>query len=308
MPLCLMVFTAALLLSPVCVDEASEASGGVPAPESATPTASIREAAPLSAQRVWLGPDGAPLPFQTDEKILKFLKTAKICSTDPIPIGVADPRRVLLEKDGVQAHATFKEDVDYRQERVRLSDGSYIIELRDYYTYEYAAYEMSHLLGLDNVPPTVIRRVDRNVGSLQIWVEASMTELERREQGLRVPDLVSWIRQVLSMYLFDNLIGNLDRNLGDVVIDSAWKLWTIDHSSSFAVRFEPRNMEDIVVCERGVWERLQALDENQIDERLGDALTGRQISAMLDRRDILVAHIQALIDQRTEDAVIYDRQ
>ena len=45
----------------------------------------------------------------------------------------------------------------------------------------------------------------------------------------------------------------------------------------------------------------------QIRERMGNALTGPEISAMLERRDTIVAHIQKLIEQRP-GSVLYDRQ
>ena len=118
------------------------------------------------------------------------------------------------------------------------------------------------------------------------------------------------MQQVQTMYLFDDLIGNIDRNQGDIVIDSDWKLWMIDHSRSFGIRFEPRhlNEREVFLCERGFWENLQALDEDQIRQRVGDTLTRQEIEAMLERRDLIVGHIQALIAKRTEDAVLYDRQ
>lgn len=256
---------------------------------------------------VWLDAHGNPLPFRAEEEIIAFLESAKVSSTEDIPVGVTAPRKALLEMDGVEAHATFK-DIDVTAKRVRLSDGTYVMELRDYYVYEYAAYELALLLGLDNVPPTVLRKVGRTEGSLQMWVENAMTETERREQGTRAPDTVGWMRQVQTMYLFDDLIGNIDRNMGDIVIDPDWKLWMIDHSRSFGVRFEPRHIEEVFFCERGFWEKLQVLDEAQIRERLGTSLTGPEIDAMLERRDQIVAHIQALIEQRTEEVVLYDRQ
>ena len=44
--------------------------------------------------------------------------------------------------------------------------------------------EISLLLGLDNVPPMVIRKHGREDGSLQMWVEESMTEGERMDRRL----------------------------------------------------------------------------------------------------------------------------
>lgn len=52
-----------------------------------------------------------------------------------------------------------------------MSDGSYFMRLRDYYMFERAAYVLARMLGLDNVPPTVIRRFGRNRASLQMWGE-----------------------------------------------------------------------------------------------------------------------------------------
>ena len=293
MKLCLILLTVATLLSPALATEVTE--DGV-APE-----------APQAPQRVWLGADGKELPFHTDEEILEFLKTAELADTENIPVGVTMPKKALLEKDGIQVHATFK-DIDDTAQRVRLSDGTRVRELRDFYMFEYAAYELSLLLGLDNVPPTVIRKPGRNEVSLQMWIENGMTEGERREEGVRSPDAVGWMRQVQAMYLFDDLIGNVDRNMGDIVIDSDWKLWMIDHSRSFQVGFEPKHLAEVFFVERGFWEKLQALDKAQIQEQMGHTLAGREIDGMLERRDQIVAHIQALIDVRTEEVVLYDRQ
>ena len=141
-----------------------------------------------------------------------------------------------------------------------------------------------------------------------MWIEDSMTDGERRAQGVQPPDTLRWRRQVQTMYLFDNLIGNVDRNQGDIVIDSNWKLWMVDHSRGFQFRFELRYMDRVGYCERGFWEKLQALDEAELKDRLDRVLTGPEIKSMLERRDTLVAHIQNLIDTRPVGAVLYDFQ
>ena len=307
MNLCIFVVTAATLLSPVFGHEAPEGSVGVPLGSTGASEPGVAAGTSQAEHRVWLGADGKELPFKTDEEILEFLKTAELLDTENIPVGVTAPKRALLEQDGIQAHATFK-DIDDTAKRVRLSDGTRVMELRDFYMFEYAAYELSLLLGLDNVPPTVIRKPGRSEGSLQMWIENAMTESERLEKGLQSPDIIGWRRQVQVMYLFDDLIGNVDRNAGDIVIDSDWKLWMIDHSRSFQYRFEPKRFAEVIYVERGFWERLQALSEGQIRERMGNALTGPEIEGTLERRDIIVAHIQKLIAERTEDVVLYDRQ
>ena len=116
-------------------------------------------------QRRFLGLDGDYLPFDTDDAILDFLSTAEIVFRERIPVGITRPDEVVLEKDGIRARAAYK-DIDERYQRARMNDGSFFMNLRDYFMFERAAYELALMLGLDNVPPTVIRRFDGNRASL----------------------------------------------------------------------------------------------------------------------------------------------
>ncbi len=257
-----------------------------------------------SVRRVWLGPDGEPLPFQGDDEILEFLRSAKIVSTERIPEGVTRPRQALLEFDGLQVNATLK-DIDETYQRQRLTDGTFVMELRDYYVFEQVAYQLALVLGIDSVPPTVLRRYQRNESSLQLWVYGAMTENDRYERGVRPPERLTWMRQVQTMHVFDDLIGNVDRNRGDILIDADWKLWMIDHSRAFQTGPELRFIDRVIYCRRDLWEGLRALDEATIREHTGTQLTKYQISSLLQRRDAVVAHLQELIDTRGENAVLY---
>ncbi len=140
---------------------------------------------PGGPNRVWLGPGGKPLPYRTEDEVLDFMRTARVVQSDEIEEGVSEPRKVLLEKDGIRLHAIFR-DVNYdgRGRTTILADGSKVIGFRDSYLFEVAAYELSRLLGLDNVPPTVLRTIGGDHGSLQLWIEGSMsdsTRLKRRK-------------------------------------------------------------------------------------------------------------------------------
>lgn len=294
MRLRLVVFTTAWLLS-----------SGFVVPE-LTGTTTNPSAQP--EQRRFLGLDGDYLPFDTDDAILDFLSTAEIVSRERIPVGVTRPDEVVLEKDGIRARAAYK-DIDERYQRARMNDGSFFMNLRDYYMFERAAYELAQMLGLDNVPPTVIRRFGRDRASLQLWIENSITELDRANEGLRPPSALQWTRQVQTMYLFDDLVGNVDRNAGDIVIDrDSWKLWMIDHSRAFQVDSRLRKAAELLFCRRDVWEKLQALDKEEVAGQLGEYLTAFELNSLFERRDALVEHIQALIDERTEGAVLYSVQ
>ena len=81
----------------------------------------------------------------------------------------------------------------------------------------------------------------------------------------------------------------------------------IDHTRAFQVRLDPMNIEKIMWCERGLWQKLQSLDVAQLTSRVDEFVTDFEIREVLRRRDLLVAHIQRLIDERGEGAVIFER-
>jgi hypothetical protein len=108
------------------------------------------------------------------------------------------------------------------------------------------------------------------------------------------------------MYVFDNLIYNLDRNLGNVLFMPDWKMVLIDHTRAFTLDRNLPKAEKIHFCERKVFEKLQMLDQQQLDTELGPFLTPGQIKALLQRRDRLVEHVNRLINKRGEDRVLFD--
>ena len=256
--------------------------------------------------RVFLGPDGQPLPFKSDEEILRFLQEAEVVSLKRIPVGVTDPQEALLEKDGVRARAAYR-DFDETYERVQLTDGDFFMNLRDSYLHEAAAYQMARLLGLDSVPPAVARRHSGKMVTLQLWIENALVESERRAEGLQPEGAREFRLQVQTMYLFDELIANVDRNQGNLLFDrDTWKLWMIDHTRGFQRTRDLRGVDKITWCRADLWERLRALQRAEVDRAL-DRLVGRyEIDALFERRDKLVAHIQGLIDKYGEGAVLFD--
>lgn len=267
----------------------------------------VQEQAPAATapkqKRPWLDVDGKPLPFQSDEEIKQFLAAAKVVKMEGIERGVNRPRKALLEKDGVRAHAAFR-DVAIFNQKIELADGVRF-NFRDDAIFECAAYELGRMLGMENIPPTVGRKIQGTKGTLQIWLENTMVEIERIKEKRMPPDPLRWNRHTQNMRVFDALIYNEDRNQGNILIDEDWNMWLIDHTRAFRTHSRLQNPEPIKMCERKLWEGLQALDEGEVKARLKEYLRPFEINGLLKRRVALIEHIKKLIAERGEGAVLF---
>jgi hypothetical protein len=130
--------------------------------------------------------DGEPLPFADQDDIVEFLRTAQVLEREEVQAGVNRPTKMLLERDGLRTHAVFR-TVDNQRETWELPNRERLVNFRDSFRYEPAAYRLSRLLGLDAVPPAVDRRIDGKLGSIQLWVHGAITEKVRGEQQLQPP-------------------------------------------------------------------------------------------------------------------------
>jgi hypothetical protein len=266
--------------------------------------AGATEDLPAASLRTWIGPNGKPLPLTTDQEILNFLETAEVVWMKPIPTGVTKPRKVLLEKEGTRMHAIFR-DVDVFKRSWRSSKGLRV-RFRDSCFFEVAAYKLGLLLGLDNIPPVVVREVKGEKGTMQAWVENAMTEKDRIEKDLIPPHGLRWAREMQVLQLFDNLIYNDDRNQGNILIDQDWRLWMIDATRAFRPYPDLRDPEEVMLCERNMWNRLVLLEDEHIKEAVKDYLDTFELSALLKRRRKLIQHLEELIAQKGEVRVLYE--
>ena len=268
---------------------------------------SLSVAQTYDSQR-WVDPDGKPLPFSSYEEVEEFLRTAEIVSRKRVGEGINNPLRVLLAENGIRMTALFR-DVHVESPQMKMNDGSTEFFFRDDAIFECAAYELAKLLELDTVPPAVERRIRGTRGTLQAWVENSRTYKELKEENIPPPsgglDRWRWMMRWQQIQLFDNLIYNEDRNLGNVLIASDWKLWMIDHTRAFRRWKELPSPELILYVNRTLWEKLQRLDEAVVQERLKPFLHPYEISGLLERRRQLVGHIQNLIAEKGEGAVLF---
>lgn len=251
------------------------------------------------------GPDSKSLPFKTFQSIEDYLSDARVIDSKSLNEGVTGAQKVLLEKAGIQIHGVFR-DIDQNKQRAEMEDGTFIVNFRDDAIFECAAYEISKLLGLRIIPPTVQRKIGRNRGSLQFWIEDCVMEKERIEKQGQPPVPREWLLQNHTMYLFDSLIDNFDRHAGNILVTPDWKMILIDHTRSFTLERKLRQPEKILFVEKDVLVRLKELDKDILNKRLGDYIGPPLIEALLIRRDLLLERFDQLIEERGESVVITD--
>ena len=156
------------------------------------------------------------------------------------------------------------------------------------YKTEIAAYELDKLLKMDMVPPTVERQLEGNTGAAQLWVENVVDAMDPAvPEG---PKRAYWDSQLTRMVMFDNLIGNRERNRRNMLRDREWNLILIDHSRAFGTGTE------LLHARRGIddrfWASIEGLTRAQLDAALGASLDANQIGAILGRRERMRADIK----------------
>jgi hypothetical protein len=232
-----------------------------------------------------------------------FLRKAVVSDIRAIPRGVTKPRRVTLTLNGITRDAAWRVINDSKS-GVTTVGREREVDFEDTWRTDCAAYELDKLLGLGMVPATVERVISGERGSLTIWVENAVTEQERRERNLLPPEPEPWSRQVFKMRMFDNLIHNIDRNLGNSLITADWQLRLIDHSRSFRKATTLREPDQLARFSRSLLDAMARLQKDELRKQLGPYISVFQIDALLERRDKLLALAKRIATERG-DVVFY---
>jgi hypothetical protein len=245
------------------------------------PDAFAQDAAVESA-RTWHG---------HHEQIEQFIRDADVLDMEEIGVGVTNPSRADLAPGGPIDRIAFKP----------LRPGNYNGHFESY-TSEIAAYELDKLLGLGMTPPTVEKRIAHEVGAAVMWVSPARSF---KDFGGPAPpptrEIARWNIQLIRAKMFHNLIYNKDPNLGNWLVDPAWNLILIDNSRAFT---SGDNMvHELNRVDRDLWERFLALDEDLLENTLGDWLRGGAIRSILKRRDEMAKIVQELVDEHGESHV-----
>lgn len=244
----------------------------------------------------------------TPEQKEEFLLNAKVSSSKEIGVGINNTRRATLS-DGTLTHDAHVQTVDISKLSFKTLNG---VELnfRDSYKYNIAAYRLDRLLGLDMVPVSVERKLGGDTGSVTWWVDdVMMMEMERYKKKVKVPPQrnAAWNDQMYQVRVFNQLVFNNDPNLGNLLITNDWKIRLIDYSRAFRTQQSLRNPENLVRCDRRIYDALHELNADVLNRELGDYLTKTEVRGILARRDKILKIFDAKIAAEGEASVICDK-
>ena len=258
---------------------------------------------------------GVPLPAAqeparsqvtfTPAQMEEFLLRGKIVRTRAAGSGVTNTLRVTLS-DGAVTHDAQIQTIDESKPIFRPAGSPPEFNFTDSYRFNIAGYRLAVLLGLDNVPMSVQRLHNSRQAAFTWWLDdVMMDEKARVSKNALGPDRERTAMQVHIMRVFDELIQNRDRNMGNLLWTSDWKMWMIDHTRAFRTGDELLKPLALERVERTLFENMRRLTEEQLKNVMGKSMADFEIEALLKRRDRIVKLFEARIAERGEARVVY---
>lgn len=230
-----------------------------------------------------------------------FLATARVIDSKVVSEGITGIRRLTLTNGTVTHDAAFQ-TIDESKASFEAGNASEL-NFRDCWKYSVAAYRLAKLLDIDTIPATVERRHAGSTGALTWWVDDVLMDQKRMmKKKIRPPDIAAWNRSMQTVRVFDQLIYNVDRNAGNLLITRDWTLWMIDHTRAFRLQHDLRNPKMLSTCGRGMLQRMKALTASELERRLTPYLNRAEIEGLIARRDKIVKFFEDL-----GDAVLFDQ-
>ncbi len=253
----------------------------------------------------------APVVTLTPAQMEEFLRSARIVSRRDAEGGITNTQIATLS-DGTLTHDAQIQTIDQRLARFKPPEGPEEFNFKDSYRYNVAAYRLAALLDLDNVPMSVERTVDTNRSgatraAVTWWIDDVMMDDRARLKTVAPdgPDPERTAMQIYIMRVFDELIANRDRNLGNLLWTSDWKMWMIDHTRAFRLDEELRRPATLLRIERSLFTNLQGLTTAAVTQAVGRSLSRFEIQSLLSRRDAIVELFEAKIAARGEVPILY---
>lgn len=256
-------------------------------------------------------PAAAQAPAATAPPVLdlaaqaEFLRTAKVVRSRTISRGVTAPQRLTLTNGTVTHDAAFQ-SIYERRSQADFGPKGVEFNFADSHHFNLAAYELAGMLDLGGMMPMTVHRTwNGKEGTLTWWIDDAFDESTRIKEKRQPPNSSAWNQQMYKMRVFAALVGDTDRNLGNVLITHDWKLWMIDFTRAFRLWKEIKYPADLHQIDRTLLLRLRELDAEAVKAATAHCLTSFEQEALMARRDLLVAHFDALIKTKGGPAVLY---
>lgn len=238
----------------------------------------------------------------TQKEMEKFLKTARIIP-DQKGVGGRTESWAVTLYDGKTRMRGFAKFTD-RQRPYTLPDS---------YKYGIATYELNKLLELNLVPPIVEREIRGRKASLMPLLVGVIDERSRRRQNIEPPDLESFQNTMDELKVFENLVYSSalceegGDNLKDLLIayKRDWKVWRVDLSQAFAPIPEMIQYCEFTRCSKKLFQNLLKLDDKVVKAKLKNYLNDEEMSALLERKKLIIEKIKQLIKEKGEEAVLF---
>jgi hypothetical protein len=244
-------------------------------------------------------------PVLTPEEMEHFLLKAEIVATKRSKKGVTGARQVTLS-DGRIKHDAQLQDVNIALPFFDVGPKHTEVNFKDTYRYNIAGYRLSLLLGLDNVPMSVERKVAGKPAAMTWWLDDVMLDEGDRQKKQTVgPNPSRTASQIHIMRVFDELIQNRDRNAGNLLWTTDWKMWMIDHTRAFRLGKDLLKPQQLERIDRTFLGNMRALTLTGLSDTMGTSLTKEEITALLARRDAIVKLFDDRIAQRGEATVLF---
>ena len=234
-----------------------------------------------------------PAAALSDAEMEQFLLHAKVLKSKGISKGVTASLHATLS-DGKLTHDAHIQTIDEEKPQFQGTQGTEF-NFRDTWRFNVAGYRVDRLIGLNMVPVSVERGFGYTNAAYTWWVDdVMMEEGDRLKKKLEAPNVEAWNQQMQLVRLFDQLIANVDRNLGNLVITSDWRIFPIDHTRAFRRNHELKAADNVTRADRVVVEGLKTLNREMLKKSIGKYVTTFEIDALLARRDAILKRLDSL--------------